>query len=54
MIEGIGRHAAGRPLDAGIEYRNGRPAYRVRWMTTRGRRVDYIVDAATGAILAEH
>ena len=54
VIEGIGRHSAGRPLDAGIEYQNGRPAYRVRWMTTHGRRVDYIVDAATGAILAEH
>jgi uncharacterized membrane protein YkoI len=25
--------------------------YRVQWVTDQGRRVDYIVDAASGAIL---
>ena len=39
-------------LDAGLEYRSGRPIYRVRWMTRDGRRIDYLVDAATGAILS--
>jgi len=51
IIDGIGRRAPGRPLDAGIEYQDGRAVYRVRWITDRGRRIDYIVDAATGAIL---
>lgn len=54
VIQGIGRRSAGRPLDAGIEYQGGRAVYRVRWMTAHGRRVDYIVDAASGAILSEH
>jgi hypothetical protein len=53
VIQGIGRRAAGRQLDTGIEYRDGRPVYRVRWVTPHGRRIDYIVDAATGAILGE-
>ncbi len=54
VIQGIGRRSAGRPLDAGIEYQGSRAVYRVRWMTAHGRRVDYIVDAATGAVLGEH
>ncbi|MGI9170439.1 MAG: PepSY domain-containing protein [Caulobacteraceae bacterium] len=53
VIEGIGRRAPGRQLDTGIEYHGDRPVYRVRWITAHGRRVDYIVDAATGAILGE-
>lgn len=53
IIEGIGRRTPGRQLDAGIEYEGGRPVYRVRWMTTHGRRVDFLVDAASGAILGE-
>jgi uncharacterized membrane protein YkoI len=52
VIEGIGRRSAGRPLDAGIEYQDGRAVYRVRWITPYGQRVDYIVDAATGTILS--
>jgi len=51
IIAGIELRAPGRPLDAGIEYQGGRAFYRVRWITNRGRRIDYIVDAATGAIL---
>ena len=53
VIQGIGRRAPGRQLDTGIEYRGGRPVYRVRWVTVHGRRIDYIVDAGTGAILGE-
>lgn len=53
VIQGIDRHAPGRELDTGIEYQGGRPVYRVRWITAHGRRIDYIVDAATGAILGE-
>jgi hypothetical protein len=53
VIDGIARRSPGRQLDAGLESDNGRMVYRVRWMTDRGRRIDYIVDAATGQILSE-
>ena len=52
VIQGIRQRTPGRQLDAGIEYMGERPVYRVRWMTPRGERIDYIVDAATGAILS--
>ncbi|HZK99088.1 MAG TPA: PepSY domain-containing protein [Caulobacteraceae bacterium] len=52
VIAQIRRRTPGRQLDAGIEYRGERPVYRVRWVTTGGRRIDYIVDGATGAILS--
>ena len=42
----------GRELDAGLEYQGARAVYRVRWMTQNGRRVDYLIDAVTGAILS--
>jgi uncharacterized membrane protein YkoI len=48
VIEMIGRRTPGRVLDAGLEGRN----YRVRWATTDGRRIDFIVDAETGQILS--
>ncbi len=54
VIAGIGRRSAGRPLDAGIEYQGPRAVYRVRWLMNNGRRVDYLVDAASGQILSEH
>lgn len=53
VIEGIEHRTPGRQLDTGIEYQGGRAIYRVRWMTRHGRRVDFLVDAATGAILGE-
>jgi hypothetical protein len=53
VIQEIGRRSPGRQLDTGIEYQGGRAIYRVRWVTANGRRVDYMVDAATGAILGE-
>ena len=51
-IEAIKRRDNGRELDAGLEQWAGRPAYRVRWAASNGRRIDYIVDAETGAILS--
>jgi hypothetical protein len=51
-IESIRRYGPGRELDAGLEQWGGRPAYRVRWAAPDGRRIDYIVDAETGAILS--
>ena len=44
----LNRRAPGRLLDAGIESRGGLPVYRVRWQAADGRRIDYLVDAATG------
>jgi uncharacterized membrane protein YkoI len=52
VIEMIRRRSPGRQLDAGLEQQGERQVYRVRWMTSDGRRIDYIVDARTGAILS--
>ncbi len=54
VLAELRRRQPGRQLDAGIEDGpGGRPVYRVRWAAENGRRIDYIVDARTGAILAE-
>jgi uncharacterized membrane protein YkoI len=52
VIAQINARSPGRQLDAGLEYQGDRPIYRVRWMTKDGRRVDYLIDATTGAILS--
>jgi hypothetical protein len=51
VIGSIRRRGPGRELDAGLEQWQGRPAYRVRWAEPDGRRIDYMVDAESGAIL---
>jgi hypothetical protein len=52
VMANIGRVAPGSMLDAGLErLPDGRTAYRVRWAAANGRRIDFIVDAATGAII---
>jgi hypothetical protein len=52
VMQNISRGTPGRLLDAGLEPGpDGRPAYRVRWAAAGGRRIDFIVDAATGAII---
>jgi hypothetical protein len=52
VIQSIQRRSPGRQLDADTDYMDGRPVYRVRWLTVHGRRMDYIVDAETGVILS--
>ena len=48
----VARRIPGRLLDAGLEAGdNGREVYRIRWAAADGRRLDVIVDAATGAVL---
>ena len=47
----IGRRTPGRLLDAGLELAGDRPVYRVRWAAADGRRIDYQVDARSGAVL---
>jgi hypothetical protein len=50
----IRRIMPGRILDAWTEPGpDGRPTYRVRWAAQGGRRIDFIVDAATGAIIGQ-
>jgi hypothetical protein len=54
VLAELRRRQPGRQLDAGIEEGpDGRPVYRVRWAAQNGRRIDFIVDARTGAILSE-
>ena len=50
-IQIVRQRTPGQQLDAGIEQWNGRAVYRIRWAATGGRRIDYIVDAVSGAIL---
>ena len=52
VIEAIRARTPGRQLDANLEQQGGRQVYRVIWMTSDGRRIDYIVDAVTGVILS--
>ena len=52
IVSRLGRTRPGRMLDANLEPGpNGRPAYRVIWGAADGRRIDYLIDAQTGAIL---
>jgi hypothetical protein len=53
VIDNLQRRAPGRQLDTAVEFEDGRPVYRVRWLTNQGRRIDYIVDAATGRYIGE-
>jgi uncharacterized membrane protein YkoI len=52
VIAEINRRTPGYQLDAGLEEADGKPVYRVRWAASNGRRIDYIVDAVSGAILS--
>lgn len=51
VLEIIRQQTPGRQLDAGLEQAGGRTVYRVRWAAEGGRRIDYLVDAQSGAIL---
>lgn len=52
VIPNIARRSPGRMLDSFPENGpGGRPQYRVRWQSDSGERIDYIVDAETGAII---
>ena len=52
VLGDIRRRTPGHQLDAGLEQSGARAVYRVRWATNDGRRIDYIVDAETGAVLS--
>jgi len=53
VIANLQRRAPGRQLDTAVEFEDGRPVYRVRWITNQGRRIDYVMDAASGRYLGE-
>ncbi len=53
LIEGLKRRSPGRELDADLTSFDGRPAYRILWVTVHGRRMDMIIDAETGTVLSE-
>ena len=53
VIATIRRKTPGRLLDTGIEQGpDGRAVYRVRWAAASGRRIDFLVDAQSGAIIS--
>jgi hypothetical protein len=54
VIRNIARGTPGRLLDAGLENQGDRPVYRVRWQAANGQRIDFIVDARTGAIIGRY
>jgi hypothetical protein len=54
VIRNIARSTPGRLLDAGLEDQGGRPIYRVRWQAANGQRIDFIVDARSGAIIGRN
>ena len=47
------RFPRGRLLDAEMGDLDGRTVYHVHWATGDGRRIDYVVDAQTGAVIGE-
>ena len=52
VVQNLQRLRPGRVLDAGIETApDGRATYRVRWAAAGGRRIDFMVDAETGAVI---
>jgi uncharacterized membrane protein YkoI len=54
VIATIRARTPGRQLDTGLEQGpDGRTVYRVRWAAANGRRIDFLVDAQSGAIVGE-
>ena len=52
ILPSLRQRMPGRMLDTGIEEgADGRAVYRIRWAAMNGRRMDFIVDARTGAVL---
>ncbi len=53
VLDNLQRRSPGRQLNTVIESEDGRPVYRVRWLTDGGQRIDYVVDANTGRFLGK-
>ena len=54
VVVTLAKRTPGRLLDASfVPGASGAEVLRVRWLDTTGRRIDYLVEPATGAILNE-
>ena len=51
VVSQIQRSIPGQLLDASGPSGGSRPVYRIRWQAASGQRIDFTVDAQTGAIL---
>lgn len=51
IFQNLQRQYGGYQLGADLFDRGGNPQYRIDWMTGDGRKMRFIVDARTGAIL---
>ena len=52
VFAALNRRTPGKQQDARIERVGERQVYRIPWVTTDGKRIDYTVDAQSGAILS--
>lgn len=53
VLRQLRERAGGRQLDAQLVSASPNPVYEIQWLTEDGRRIDYVVDAHTGAILRQ-
>ena len=51
VVAQIQRSVPGNMLDASGPSGGDRPVYRIRWQAASGQRIDFVVDAQTGAII---
>jgi hypothetical protein len=54
VVDSIRRSTPGRLLDASGPSGGGRPVYRIRWQADSGQRIDFVVDAQSGAIIGRN
>lgn len=52
VIAALNKRTPGKQQDARIDRVGDRQVYRIPWVTSDGRRIDYVVDAQSGAILS--
>ena len=53
-VDSIRRSTPGRLLDASGPTGGDRPIYRIRWQADSGQRIDFVVDALSGAIVGRN
>ena len=52
VVAALNRRTPGKQQDARIDRVGERQVYRIPWVTSDGRRINYVVDAQSGAILS--
>lgn len=53
VLRQLREKVGGRQLDAQLVSASPNPVYEIQWLTADGRRIDFVVDAQTGAILRQ-